>query len=250
LWGWEADIAGVIEGDLEGQMRHLALGGRVGGNVDVTVAALRVEAGAIVGEDLGYRSQRVAAGVEEAEVGGVVVHRLPLPPNIRIRALLVLAKLVLGLMAAVVGLLVMWATPRLAEAAIAGVEASWRRAWLRGLGIFLLPLAVIALAALLIGFAPVEAAVPLTAVFIPLLLAVFGVGMALAFLSPVAAFPWLGRIGDPRRGPVRAFLYGASLVILAALIPWAMWLVVLFVVPVGMGGWLSTVSARQTQRMG
>lgn len=247
LWTWTTEIAGSIEGDLEGQMRRLLLGGRVGGNVDVTVDRLEAREGAVVGQDLGYRSEQDASGLEQVEVGGVVVHRLPLPPNIRVRALLVLAKLVLGLMAAVAGLVVMWAAPGASERALAAARESWWRAWLRGLGVLALPLAVIALAGLLLWLAPTEAGLPLVGILVPLFVAVLGVVLAMAFVSPVAAFPWLGRLGSPERGPVRAFLYGTVAVIIASLVPWLVWSIVLFVVPLGIGAWLSPLLARQSQ---
>lgn len=250
VWAWAAESTGVIEGDLEGQMRRLTLGGRVGGNVDVTVGRLEMVEGAEVGRDLGYRSEQVAVGMERAEVGGTVVHRLPLPPNIRVRALMILAKVALGLMAAVTGLLVMWAIPRASEEAWAGVESSWWRAWLQGLAVMALPLAVVIVTVVLVRIAPLEAALPLSAVFFPLVLAAVGAVMALVFLAPAAAFPWLGRLGNQKRGPVRAFLYGAAAVIVLSLVPWVTWVIVLFVLPLGIGGWLSPLLVRQSQPTG
>lgn len=242
LWAWAVDMAGRVQGDLEGQMRHLLLGGRIGMNVDVTVTDLRVAPGAAVGRDLGYRSGDVAAGVEEAEIGGIVVHRLPLAPNVRIRALWILAKVALGLMAAVIGLLVTWASPGAADRAAGAVRASWWRSWLRGLATMALPLVVVTLMVLLLWLAPTQAGLPLIGVLLPLLSGVLGVVVMLGFLSPAAAFPWLGRAGNPQRGPVRAFLYGTAVVIVAGLIPWLAWAIVLFVVPLGVGGWLSLLS--------
>lgn len=243
VWGWDAELSGTVEGDLEGQMRRLDLGGTVEGNVDVTVGQLTVSPGAQVRQDLGYRSDRVAAGIEEAAVGGSVVHRLPLPPNIRIRALMVLAKVVLGLTAAVVGLLVIWALPAMSQRAAGSVTSSWWRSWLRGLAVMLSPLVMVALSAALVGLSPTEAALPLIGVLLPLFVAVLGLVTALAFIAPSAVYPWLGRLGNRRRGPVRAFLYGAGVVITATLIPWLMWPVLLFVVPVGIGGWVAPIPA-------
>lgn len=239
LWAWVADVAGVITGDLEGQMRTLRLDGRVDDNVDVTVGRLSVGADTSVGSDLGYRSQRRAVGIEDAEVGGAVVHRLPLAPNIRLRALVLLAKVVLGLIGAVAGLLIIWALPGPASRAIDRVSESWGRAWLRGLGVLALPILVVALAVLLLRLAPVEAALPLLAVLVPMFVAVLGMVLTLAFVAPAVVFPWLGRIGYPQRGPVRAFVYAAAFVVLASLVPWVSWLIVLVLVPVGIGGWVA-----------
>src|SRR5690606_19693457 len=160
LWSWAADVGGRIGGDLEGQMRTLDLHGRIDHNVDVSVRRLTVSDETSVGSDLGFRSPRPAVGIEDADVGGAVVHRLPLAPNIRIRALVLLAKVVLGLLAAIAGLVVMWALPGLTSRAIARVSESWWRAWLRGLGVLALPVVVVGLALLLLRLAPLQAAIP------------------------------------------------------------------------------------------
>ncbi|HEX7099548.1 MAG TPA: hypothetical protein VF377_09925 [Acidimicrobiia bacterium] len=239
LWAWVAEITGTISGDLEGQMRTLRLHGRVDDNVDVTVRRLFVSPDTSVGSDLGYRSPRPAVGIQEAEVGGAVVHRLPLAPNIRLRALVLLAKLVLGLLAAIAGLLVIWALPGPASRAIARVRESWWKAWLRGISVLALPLLLVALALVLLRIAPVEAALPLLGVLVPLFIALLGWVLMLGFVAPAAVFPWLGKIGHPRRGPVRAFIYAAIFVILASLLPWVSWLVVFGLFPVGIGGWVA-----------
>lgn len=239
IWGWAAEVAGVIGRDLEGQTRHLRLGGSVEGDVDVTVNRLTVLPGAEVGRDLGYRSSRAAEGVGEAEVAGSVIHRLPLAANIRVRALVVLAKIVLGLLAAVTGLLVMWAVPGASERAADSLRASWWKSWLRGLAVAVSPLVVLGLSGLLVGVAPTEAALPLVGVFLPLFLAVVGLVMALAFTAPAAVYPWLGRAGNHQRGSVRAFLFAAAAVMVASLIPWLSWVVALVVIPVGIGAWVA-----------
>lgn len=242
LWAWGAEVAGTLEGDLEGQTRRLDLAGTVAQNVDVTTNRLVVAEGTVVGGDLGYRSGAVAEGIDGAEVAGTVIHRSPLPANIRVRAVLILAKVVLGLMAAVVGLLVMWALPSASRRATSAVEASWWKAWLRGLGVLALPVGVVALGAMLVGLAPTEAALPLIGVLLPLFIAVAGLTMALAFAAPASVFPWIGRVGNRSRGAVTAFLLAAGAVIVLSLIPWATWLILLGLVPIGIGGWLFPMS--------
>lgn len=246
VWSWSNEVGGVLEGDLGGQSRRLVLGGEVGGDVDVTVARLEIRPGTVVGRDLGYRSRNEAVGIDSAEVGGTVVHRLPLPANIRVRALFLLGKVVLGMMAAVTGLLVMWALPGAATRAIARVRRSWWRSWLRGISVALLPIVALALALVLLRLAPVEAAVPLLAVMLPVFLAILGLVLAFAFVAPAAVFPYIGLVGNRSRGPVRSFLYGALIVLLVALVPWMIAVVVLVVVPTGIGGWLATGSEPET----
>jgi hypothetical protein len=239
LWAWQAAVTGTLGGDLEGQTRRLSLGGEVEGNVDVTTGSLTVADGTVVGEDLGYRSARPSPNVDNAEVGGIVVHRLPLAPNVRVRALMVMAKIVLSLLAAVVGLLVIWAMPEAARRASSAIANSWWRAWLRGLAICAAPLALLVVAALLLGVAPPAAAVPLLAVAVPLFLAVAGVLLALAFAAPAAVYPWLGGWGGSDRSTVRSFLLATLAVTVVILVPWLVVVVVFVVVPIGMGAWLS-----------
>ena len=237
-WAWEVAVAGEVAGDVEGQSRTLTLAGGVDGDVDVTVDRLKVEEGASVTGDLGYRSPEPSSEVTRADVGGTVVHRSQLAANVRVRALLVLAKLLLGLSVAVFGLVVMWAAPDRATRAAASVRRSPVRAWGRGLAVLASPLLVVLVAVLLLVLTPARAAIPVVAVMAPVFLAVLGLVAAAAALAPVAVYPV---IGDPRKGartPVRAFLLGAAVVGVAALVPWVAWLVGLVVVPVGIGGWL------------
>ena len=113
-----------------------------------------------VGGDLGYRSRNEAVGLEEAEVSGVVAQKTPLPPNIRVRALGILTRIlvVLGLTSA--SLLVGWGWPD--RTGIAGDRGRARplRSWLIGALIILSPLIVAGIAALIAGIAPASAFVP------------------------------------------------------------------------------------------
>ena len=87
VWAFRLVAAGTIGTDLEGTQRTLELAGSVGGDVDVSVNQLIVTGPLEVAGDLGYRSPSEAEGMDQATVGGVVAHKTPLPPNIRVRAL-------------------------------------------------------------------------------------------------------------------------------------------------------------------
>ncbi len=250
VWGNRARVAGTVGGILEGQTRRLSLGGDLQGGVDVTTGRMSVEPDTEVGGDLTYRSSTDASNVSNAAVSGVVVHRRPLAANVRIRALVVLAKIVLSMLAAVVGLLLMWAAPRPSERAQAVVGMSWWKAWLMGLGVMISPLVVLALAGVLLSLTPAEAALPVLAVFTPLGLAVTGLTAALAFASPTAVYPWVGRFGNQSRSPVRSFLYAAGLITVLLLVPWIGWVVLLVVIPIGMGGWLGAQPANEAGQVG
>ena len=211
LWSWAADVGGRIGGDLEGQMRTLDLHGRIDHNVDVSVRRLTVSDETSVGSDLGFRSPRPAVGIEDADVGGAVVHRLPLAPNIRIALVLRPRSRPPRRIA---GLVVMWALPGLTSRAIARVSESWWRAWLRGLGVLALPVVVVGLALLLLRLAPLQAAIPFLGVLGPMFIALLGLVLMLGFVAPAAVFPWLGRISQ-QRGRY-ALRLPAALVVLAS----------------------------------
>ncbi len=117
VWAFRMVAAGTIGTDLEGTQRTLELAGSVGGDVDVSVNRLIVTGPLEVAGDLGYRSPSEAEGMDQATVEGVVAHKTPLPPNIRVRALGWLARflVVLGLTCA--ALLVAWGWPGRTESA-------------------------------------------------------------------------------------------------------------------------------------
>ncbi len=238
MWAFRTKIDGRVGGHVRGQSRRLSLEGAVDGNVDVTVNHLTVSEGAAVGGDLGYRSPRPSDEVARADVGGTVTHRTPLAPNVRLRALGVLAKLLLSLMAGVVGLLVMWAAPTASARAAAAVRASWWRSWLRGLLVCLAPLVVVGAGAAFLALTPFEAALPVLAVLLPVFLAVVGILAALGFAAPAAVFPWLGNPANQERSPVKAFLLGLVVVTVAAQLPWLAVVVAAVVIPTGIGGWV------------
>src|SRR5690606_42166326 len=105
---------------------------------------------------------------------------------------------------------------------------------------------VVGLALLRLGVAPRQAAGPLLRVLGPMFIARLGLVLMRGFVAPAAGFPWLGRIGQPRRGPVRAFVYSAALVVLASLIPWVSWVIVLVLFPIGIGGWVVAAPISET----
>ncbi|REK19366.1 MAG: hypothetical protein DWQ40_07410, partial [Actinobacteria bacterium] len=62
VWGWSATSTGLIEGDLEGTIRQLTIGGTVGG-VGVTVRRIEAREGLVVNGDLTYRSDSEIVGL-------------------------------------------------------------------------------------------------------------------------------------------------------------------------------------------
>lgn len=105
-WARNLAAAGVVGRDIAGQTWGTALlSGRVGRDVEITVDRLRVGAGAEVAEDLVYRSPRPADISPQATVGGNLIRRNPLLPNLSVRAARTSALLALWLTYILFGLL-------------------------------------------------------------------------------------------------------------------------------------------------
>ena len=122
--GWRVAVDGAIGRDVLAWTRNLAAGGSVGRDiagqawgtallaggvgrdVDLTVDRLRVAAGADIAEDLVYRSPRSATVSEQATVGGNLIRRPPLVPNLSVGAASTALTIAVWLCYMIVGLLV------------------------------------------------------------------------------------------------------------------------------------------------
>jgi hypothetical protein len=238
LWAINASAAGNIGANLEGTQRSLELEGMVGGDVDVSVRQLSITGPLEVAGDLGYRSGTEAEGLEQATVGGVVVHKAPLPPNIRVRALGLLARFlaVLGLTTAAV--LVAWGWPERTKRAGAHVRRQILRSWGYGAVVMLSPMLLAALAALLAGLAPAAGSLPLLAVFGPLVVVAIVIVLALSVVAGVPAVLGLGEALPGNFGLFGSILIGSALVGIVWMIPLVGWVVPLLVLPIGLGAWM------------
>jgi hypothetical protein len=239
LWAWRASALGSIGQDLEGSQRTLELAGEVAGEVDVSVGRLHIDGPLTVGGDLAYRSGREATGLDEADVGGAVVHKETLAPNLRVRALSLLGRFMVVLFLTVAALTTAYGWPQRTAAAISAVSVKPVRTWLRGAGVLFAPLFVAALTAVLLGLAPAAAAFPLLVVLVPVMLALAGLSFALAL---VAGTPVVGRLGGAlfRRLEIYgAILAGSVLIGILWYLPLLGWLVPLVVRPLGLGAWFA-----------
>jgi cytoskeletal protein CcmA (bactofilin family) len=238
VWAFSLTAAGTIGSDLEGTQRSLDLEGTVGGDVDVSVNRLVITGPLEVAGDFGYRSAADAEGMDQASVEGVVAHKTPLPPNIRIRALGLLTRflVILGLTCA--ALLVAWGWP--GRTAFAGdrARASVWKALGRGALVILSPLIVAGIAALIAGLVPASASLPLLAIFVPLILALTGIVLLLSLVAGVPAILALGRALPGERGLYGSIVMGSIVAGILWMIPWIGWLVPLVVLPIGLGAWM------------
>jgi cytoskeletal protein CcmA (bactofilin family) len=238
VWAVAMTASGAIGSNLEGTQRALELEGVVSGDVDVSVGRMTVTGPLEVGGDLGYRSEDEAQGLEQATVEGVVVHKTPLPPNIRVRALGLLARflVVLGLTAAAV--LVAWGWPERSRRAADKVRRRVVRCFGYGSLVMLSPVVLAAVAALIVGLAPAPASLPLLAIFGPLILASLGLVLTLSLVAGVPAVLAAGEALPTKFGFYGSILAGSVLAGLVWLVPLVGWLVPLIVLPTGLGGWI------------
>ncbi len=140
LWAWNASVLGSIGMDLTGTQRALSLAGTVEGDVDVSVTSLTVVDTLTVAGDLGYRSEGVAVGLEMADVGGAVVDKEVLPPNLRVRALGLLGRILITIILSVAALSAAYGWPRRTGRAIGEAGRKPIGKWLRGALVLFSPL--------------------------------------------------------------------------------------------------------------
>lgn len=239
-WSWKARAAGAIGNDLAGTYRRLDIAGAVGGDVDVSVARLEVVDELEVDGDLGFRSRAEAAGLDRAEVGGVVVDKDPLPPPLRVRALWALGRFLIIVMLAVAALTTAYGWPTRTRAAVERAGHRPFRRWMKGAAILFSPLLLGAATALLLRLAPAAAAFPLLAVLLPLLLALVGLVFALSLVAGVPAVGRLGGLISKRLDPYTAILVGSVAAGALWFLPLVGWLVPLVLLPWGLGAWIAT----------
>lgn len=235
-WVWTMRSLGEV-GELSGTQRTLELGGSVDADVDVSVDRLRIVAPLAVGGDLGFRSENDAEGLDHATVVGVVVDKEPLPPNIRVRALMLFARFLVVLFLTIAALTVSWGWPHRTRAAMDAVRRAPLRSWGTGALVVFSPLILVALAALIVALAPAAASFPLLLIFAPLILATIGVVGAVSLVAGVPAVGWLGSKLFPRRSVHVAVLVGSSIAGVVWFLPILAWLIPIALLPLGLGAW-------------
>ncbi len=240
VWGWEVAALGSVGGDIQGTQRNLALAGSVAGDVDVSVNRLTVADDLSVGGDLGYRSINEAEGLDQVSTEGTIVAKQPLPPNIRVRALTLLGRFMVILFLSIAALTMAYGWPGRTSRAIGEVGRTPLRKWLVGAMVVFSPFIAIAVAALIVGLAPAAAAFPLLVVLIPLILALFGLTLAIGLVAGAPVVGWLGGVLFRRFELYGAILAGSVAIGIVWYLPWVGLLVPVVVLPLGLGAWLAT----------
>lgn len=187
-------------------------------------------------EDLAYRSSSEAE-IDATDLGGSIIHRTPVPPNIRVRALQLLTLALAILILTSGGLVLASAWPDLLESAVVAAERG-ARTWLGGIGIIVSPLVAAGLLALLVWLSPPQAGIPLAIVFLPVILGLTGIVFFGALLGFIPAAGALGRRLLPRKSTAAAVLLGMALLAVLLVVPWVNWVVAAAVIPLGMGAWV------------
>jgi hypothetical protein len=238
VWALDLTATGSVGGDLEGTLRRISLEGQIGGDVNVTVGKLTITGPLSVEGDLDYRSANEASGLDQASVGGAVVHQTPVPPNIRIRALGLLTRLLVVISLSAVALLLAWGWPR--RTALAGEKAALRpfRAYGRGALVMIIPLLLAAIAGLVVALAPASASLPLLAIFVPLVVVTAGIILVLGLVAGAPAVLVLGQVVPGDREMFGAIAVGSVLAGVIWMMPLVGWIVPLLLLPWGLGAWM------------
>ena len=235
-WSNRLGMGGSVDRDLAGNASTLNIAGAVEGGVVVTVGRMRVEPSARIGGDVVYQSRREAE-VESSDVGGNVIRRTALPPNVRLRGLRVLTLTLAVLGLAAMALTVTWLWPRRVAATIVQAR-SGVRTWLTGLAVVVSPFVAAGVLALLVGLSPPEAGFPLALVLLPLVLGLLGVVVMAALIGFVPVAGLIGQRLLPNRSVAAGVLTGMTVLFVALAIPIVSWVVVVVGTPLGIGSWV------------
>lgn len=243
VWALDLTARGEIGGDLEGTQRRVGAEGEILGDINVSVGRLTVTGPLSVGGDLDYRSDQEASGLDQATVGGAVVHKTPVPPNIRIRALGLLTRFLVVLGLTTAALLLGWGWPE--RTALAGKKAADRpfKAYRRGGLIAVIPLLIAAIAVLVVAVAPASASLPLLAIFVPLVVVTLGIVLALCLVAGAPAVLVIGALVPGKRGMFGAIAVGSLMAAILWMLPVVGWIVPLVIVPWGLGAWILSFKA-------
>ena len=221
VWAIRLVTDGGLGRDLGGRTLWATLDGRVGRDVEMTVDHLRVGPAAVIAGDLGYRSADDAEIDPGATIGGTLVRRAPLSPDLWLRAGRLLGGLVVFLLFIAMGLMAIRFRPGWLYACVERVRRRPVGIVVRGvvaLLILTLPVTVPALAIWagppgVVTAAVIAGLVSLVPAFLAFLLAF------IAGSVPVIVWAW-GLVTRFRMGPYGSFLAAALLFVILLQVPY------------------------------
>ena len=236
VFGRSGVLEGTVGRDVRGRYANLTLGAEVEGAVEINVGNLLIGPTAEVEGQIGYRSRREA--VVEAADPGELIHRLPLAPNIRVRALQVLTLSILWLFLLAGGLIAIRFWPERLERA-ANAARRVVTTWLAGFGAAISPLLVLAVLGLLLSFTPASAGLPLAIVFLPFAIGLAGLVLMASLAGVVPVATALGRRLRASASLPGGFVLGMVVLVLLFLVPILRWVILAAGIPLGLGAWLA-----------
>ena len=193
-WARSLSIDGSVGRDVEGQTwGPTRISGAVGRDVEMTVQSMTLVDTAYVAEDLGYRSLNEAVIGENAGVGGAIVRRSPVMPNVSVSAARMVAAALAFMGFLWIGILTIWLAPSTLDRAVRAARDDLSRSFLAGLAAWVAPMVLIIAMFLIAALAPPELAFTILAVGTPVWLGLLAALLIAAVVAPVPVFIVLGR---------------------------------------------------------
>ena len=236
-WSRSLVIEGTVGRDVEGQTwGGTVISGAVGRDVEMTVQSMRLGDGAFIAQDLGFRSAAEAEIAPTAVVGGAVIRRSPVAPNVSVSAARFVA-FMLGFMAYLwLGILAIWLLPSTVMRAVRSVRHELSRSFFVGLVAIVTPIILLIAIFTISALAPAELGLTLLAVGAPFWLGMLVVLALSALVAPVPVLIVLGRrLSRERLSAFAAFVVLSLPLAIVLLIPYLRVVVVGGIVIVGIG---------------
>lgn len=236
---WMLDLQGELGRKLEGFIRNATLGGTIDGDVEIDVRSLDVTDTGTIAGDLAFRSSRPATIAEGAEVGGATLDRTPLSPNVRVLGLGLLSRVLMVVFGAGLGLSMVWAATRRADRSARVLRTRPMAAVGQGLAVVALPFLLVGGVFAMTSVMSPEAALPLLLGTLPFLLAIFGMLVLAALVSPVPPAVFIGRRLRPQLSIYAQYLIGFLIIVGVSVVPYVGRVALAAVVIAGIGGWIT-----------
>ena len=237
-WARSLSVDGSVGRDVEGQTwGPTRIAGAVGRDVEMTVQSMTLVDGAYVAEDLGFRSLNEAAIGENAGVGGAIVRRSPVTPNVSVSAARMVAVALSFTGFLWIGIFTIWLAPSTLDRAVRSVRDDVSRSFLAGLTAWIAPMVLMIAMFIVAALAPAELAVTILVVGAPVWIGLLATLLIAAIVAPVPVFIVLGRRMSRGRWSAFGAFFALSVpyTLTLLLVPYIRLVVVSVVVIVGTG---------------
>lgn len=240
VFGRTVEALGSIERDLEGTHSTTRVGGSVGGDVDITTSDLSLLPGLDVAGDVVVVTDGEISRADDVAIGGSLLDRDVLAPNVRIRGIRAMARF-LGLVAAVLlGLSILWSAPDRSLRAASALEGSPGRSAMWGVGLVSIPLATLIVVVAIVAGTSLVSTGPLLLILVPVTLATTSLVAVGLLAAPVPVALAIGGRLRPDWSSYAAFLTGFAALVVVSLVPWIGGWLVAALSALGLGSWIVT----------